>query len=204
MLTTANERLFLALNAPAHPDVLTVTLAWLAASWLIYVAAAVVPALWIWGRHTARGALLVTVLGVGAALSVNQLLGLLWYEPRPFVIGLGHTLAFHAVENSFPSDHATFMWSLGFALITTGAARTWGTLVCFAGLLIAWSRIYLGLHFPVDMTASFLIGVAGGGLAGAALPVGERWLQPVALHTYEVMLRSLRLPPSLFPRGPER
>ena len=204
MLTTMNDRLFLALNAPAHPDVLTVTLAWLAASWLIYAAAAVIPALWIWGRHSARGALLVTVVGVGAALGFNQLLGLLWYEPRPFMIGLGHTLAFHAVENSFPSDHATFMWGLGFTLITTGAARIWGVLVCFAGLLIAWSRIYLGLHFPLDMVASFLVGIAGSGLARAALPIGERRLEPVALRTYEVMLRSLHLPPALFPRSPER
>ncbi len=204
MLTPLNDRLFLAINASANPDPLTVTLAALAASWLIYAVAALVPVLWIWGRQDTRGALLATVLGTGIALGANQVLGLLWYEPRPFMIGLGHTLALHVVENSFPSDHATFLWSLGFGLIATGAAQKWGLLVCLAGLLVAWARIYLGLHFPIEMVASLLVASAVAALARAALPASERWLRPVAHHIYEGTLRSLRLPPALFPRGPDR
>ena len=204
MLTTLNHRLFLILNASGQPDPLTVTLAEIAASWLVYAAAALVVALWIWGRRDARGALLATVLGVSVALGINQILGLLWFEPRPFMIGLGHTLALHVGENSFPSDHATFLWSLGFALLATGAARWWGAMVCMVGLLVAWARVYLGLHFPIDMAASFFVAIAGAGLARAALPASERWLHPIAHHTYEVMLRTLHLPPTLFPHGPER
>lgn len=151
MLATLNDRLFLAINAPARPGALTVAVAGLAASWPVHAATILVSALWIWGRQGKRGALLATVLGMSMALGINQVLGLLWYEPRPFLIGLGHTLAFHAVENSFPSDHATFMWSLGFGLITTGAARRWGALICLAGLFVAWACVYLGLHFPIDM-----------------------------------------------------
>jgi len=60
------------------------------------------------GGRDARDTLLATAIGVCLALGINQLLGLLWYEPRPFIIGLGYTLAVHAVENSFSSDHATF------------------------------------------------------------------------------------------------
>lgn len=204
MLATLNHHLFLAVNASAQPDPLTVAIAAFAASWLVYGAAALVPVLWVRGRQDRRGALLATVLGVSAALAMNQLLGLLWYEPRPFMVGLGHTLVFHVVENSFPSDHATFLWSLGFGLITTGAARGWGVLVCVCGLLVAWARIYLGLHFPIDMAISLSVGLAAGGIARAALPGSERWLYPAAHRTYEVTLRSLRLPPTLFPRGPER
>ncbi len=204
MLATLNDRLFLAINAPDHPAAFIVTFAELAATWLVYAAAALVPALWIWGHPRARAALLATVLGVFVALGVNQVLGLLWHEPRPFMIGLGHTLAFHVVENSFPSDHATFLWSLGWALIATGAARRWGVMVCFAGLLVAWARVYLGLHFPIDMAASFLVALTSGGLARAFLPICERWLRPVADQTYEAMLRGLRLPPAVFPRGPRR
>lgn len=204
MLATLNDRLFLAINAPAHPSVLTVAVAGLAASWLVYAAAILVPALWIWGRQGSRGALLATALGVSVALGINQLLGSLWYEPRPFMTGLGHTFAFHAVENSFPSDHATFMWSLGFGLITTSAARRWGALVCLAGLLVAWARVYLGLHFPIDMTASFLVAIVGCGIARTVLAATERWLLPVAYQIYEATLRGLCLPATLFPRGPKR
>lgn len=204
MLATLNDRLFLAINAPDHPAAFIVTFAELAATWLVYAAAVLVPALWIWGHPRARAALLATVLGVFVALGVNQVLGFIWYEPRPFMIGLGHTLAFHVVENSFPSDHATFLWSLGWALIAAGAAQRWGVMVCFAGLLVAWARVYLGLHFPIDMAASFLVALISGGLARALLPACERWLQPVADQFYEAMLRGLRLPPAVFPRGPRR
>jgi undecaprenyl-diphosphatase len=204
MLIALNDRLFLAINASATSDPFTVILAGLAASWLVYAAAVLIPALWIWGRQEKRGALLATVLGTGIALGANQVLGLLWYEPRPFMIGLGHTLAFHVVENSFPSDHGTFMWSLGFGLIATGAARRWGALACLAGLLVAWARIYLGLHFPIDMAASLLVAIAGAALARAVLPASERWLHPVAHGLYEGTLRSLRLPHALFPRGLDR
>lgn len=203
-MITLNDRLFLAINASAHPDALTVMIASLAATWLVYAAAGLVPALWIWGRQDRRGALLAIVLGVSAGLGINQMLGLLWYEPRPFMIGLGHTLVFHAVENSFPSDHATFVWGLGFALIATGAAKRWGAVVCLAGLLVAWARVYLGLHFPIDMAASLSVATVSGGMARAALPASERWLRPVTHELYEAALRAIHLPPALFPRNQER
>ncbi len=204
MLVTLNQYLFLAINASAHPDTVTVGVADVTASWLVYAVVLLAPALWVWGRQSARGALLATVVGVSLALGLNQLLGLLWYEPRPFMIGLGHTLAFHVVENSFPSDHATFLWSFGFGLIVTGATRSWGVLVCLCGLLVAWARIYLGLHFPIDMATSFFVAITGGALAQVALPPSQRWLLPVIDHTYEATLRTLHLPPVLFPRATGR
>ena len=199
MLIDLNNRLFLALNASAHPDAVTVAVAEQAAFWIIYAAAALVPALWFWGRRDVRGALLAAVLGVSVSLGVNQLLGLLWYEPRPFMVGLGSTLVSHAVENSFPSDHATFLWSLGFGLSATGASRRWGVVVCACGLLVAWARIYLGLHFPIDMAASLLVGIAGGVLARAAQPAIERWVLPVVEGFYEASLSMLHLPSTLVP-----
>ncbi len=58
MLATLNDRLFLALNAPDHSAASMVAFAELAASWLVYAVAALVPALWVWGRTGARAALL--------------------------------------------------------------------------------------------------------------------------------------------------
>ncbi len=204
MLVILSQHLFLAINASAHPDPLEVALAEIAAAWLIYAAALLVAGLWIWGRPEARGALLATVVAVSIALGVNQLLGLLWFEPRPFMIGLGHTLEYHAADNSFPSDHATYLWSLGFGLIATDAARRWGAFVCLCGLLVAWARVYLGFHFPIDMATSFLVALAAAALARAMLRPSERWLCPVIDHTYEATLRTLHLPPALFPRATER
>lgn len=201
MLIQLNRHAFLLVNAPQHPHLAIVAFAEIAAEWVIYAAMALVAALWIWGRPDRRGQLLATVGGVSAAIGINQILGMLWYEPRPFVIGLGHTLIQHPADNSFPSDHATFMWSLGFSLVITAAAKHWGVVVWLTGVVVAWARVYLGVHFPIDMVASLVVGLVGAVISLCLVAAMERWVQPVAEWIYLRSLELLRLPSSVFPRG---
>jgi undecaprenyl-diphosphatase len=195
-----NNHLFLLLNASATASPIGVMLAEFIASELIYAIPIVLLALWIWSEPGKRAGLFSTAIASVLALGANQLVGLIWYEPRPFMIGLGHTLLAHGPENSFPSDHTTFILTVGFALITTRAAPTWGKLVSISGALVAWARIYLGLHFPVDMLASALIASFFGGITVLLVPPIHRWLVPVANQIYEQALDALRLPSRIFPR----
>jgi undecaprenyl-diphosphatase len=188
-----NHHVFLLLNAPANTAVATVWVAQFAARWLVFLAMLLGVRLWIWGAAEKRGALIASGIGAAVGLGINQLLGLLWFEPRPFMIGLGHTLMRHDPDNSFPSDHATFLWSLGFGLIATCAARQWGALVALAGVAVAWARIYLGVHFPVDMVASFAVALVCAAVARALVPVVQRRLLPVIECAYEAVLRKLCL-----------
>jgi undecaprenyl-diphosphatase len=195
-----NRWLFLTVNASGHPDPLAVLTADFAAQALVFVALAVAAGFWIWGNPSRRGALLAVAIAAAVALGVNQLLGLFWFEPRPFMIGLGHTLLAHVPENSFPSDHATLVWTLGAGLIMTGATAPGGIVVTAIGLTIAWARIYLGLHFPIDMATSALVAACGGAFARVLQSPTERWLLPVAEAIYERALRMLGLPAAVFPR----
>lgn len=195
-----NHQLFLLINSDGHPGALLFVLAQLLATGVVIATAALPVGLWIWARRVDRAALLAAALGVAVALGLNQVLGALWYEPRPFMIGLGHTLMSHKVENSFPSDHATLMWSLGLGLVATGAARGWGWAVCLAGIAVAWARIFLGVHFPIDMLGSALAAVAGAAAARPCCPAVRRWAIPVVDRLYERVLDFLHLPPALFPR----
>jgi undecaprenyl-diphosphatase len=201
-----NNHLFLLLNASATASPLSVRLADIIASQLIDVIPFALVALWIWGEPNRRAGLASTAIAALLALGTNQLVGLLWYEPRPFMIGLGHTLMTHAPENSFPSDHTTLFLTVGFGLIATRAASTWGKLVSVSGVIVAWARIYLGLHFPVDMLASALIACLFGGIAVLLVPSVNRRLIPIADRTYEAALDTLRLSARVFPRRnhPER
>ncbi len=195
-----NNHLFLLLNASATASPILVTLAEVVAAKLIYLIPFLLFALWIWGKPEQRAGLTATAIAGGLALGANQLLGLLWYEPRPFMIGLGRTLMPHAPENSFPSDHTTFILTIGFALIATRTAPTWAKVVSILGALVAWARIYLGLHFPLDMLASTLIaGLFSAVAVLLVLPI-EYWIMPMTGRTYEGALNALRLSPRVFPR----
>lgn len=195
-----NQHLFLAINASADSAAWVVTLAGLVANSPDVLGPALLVGLWVWGPPAERGALLAVAGGVLVALGINLVAGMIWFEPRPFMAGIGHTWLRHAADNSFPSDHATFVWSLGAGLIFTRAARGWGGATCVYGVLVAWSRVYVGVHFPIDMMASVPIALAGGGVACVARPVVAAWVLPVAGGMYEAALPMLHLPANLFPR----
>lgn len=195
-----NDHLFLLLNATAHPYRLTVALAEFAASIVIILVPFLLIAAWIWGDPIRRAGLIATAAAAAFALGANQLVGLLWFEPRPYMMGIGRTLIAHASENSFPSDHTTFMFTIGLGLIVTRAAPTWGKVVIGLGMLVAWARIYLGLHFPVDMIASVFIATCFSGAAAFLVSPLGRWVMPRIEPLYEAALNVLHLPARLFPR----
>jgi undecaprenyl-diphosphatase len=203
-MLTINNHVFLLINAAAGASPAVVSVAEFVASRLIDLIPVLLVVLWVWGKPARRTDLVASSIAAALALGANQLVGLFWYEPRPFMIGLGHTLMAHVPENSFPSDHTTFILTVGFALVVTRAARTWGTVVTVLGVLVAWARIYLGLHFPLDMLASALIAGLFGAVAALLVAPVRRWLMPVADRTYEVALDALRLPSRFFPRRQNR
>ena len=92
-------------------------------------------------------------------LSVNQLVG----RDRPPVEKLGPLPGTY----SFPSGHvaATFVcWvGIGVLLVAYGFVRS-GVLVAIAGALMAasmaWARVYVGMHYTIDVIFGFAMGVA--------------------------------------------
>ncbi|MBU6499763.1 MAG: undecaprenyl-diphosphatase [Rhodospirillales bacterium] len=201
-MPTWNLFVYHLLNAASHPAPAAVTaMALLANSPVIVVSASLV-LLWVRGAPAHRAGVLATALAVLAALGVNQLLGLLWFEPRPFMVPVGHTLITHAADNSFPSDHATFIWSFAGGLIASRAAPGWGRLAILYGLAVAWARIWLGVHFPIDMLGAALVALPAAWFAHAITAPVRSLLLPPCERLYEAALRALCLPPALFPRRP--
>lgn len=195
-----NQAIFLLLNAPAHPPGWMVGGAAALANSPVAIAPVLVTALWVWGAPSARGALIAVAGAVVAAQGVNMALGLLWFEPRPFMVPVGHTLVAHVADNGFPSDHATLVWTLGASLAATGAAPRWGAAVCFYGVAVAWSRVWLGIHFPDDMLASAVVGAAMGGCSRVVTPIVDWSVLPLVDRAYGRTITALHLPARLVPR----
>ena len=154
-----NHSLFLLVNAGAATPRWWIDLAVFIANDLVYGVPVLLLGLWLAGGSSRRGAALLAFAIAMVALGANQLIGLAWYQPRPFVIGLGHTWTPHVPDASFPSDHLTLFTSIGLGLLFGGLKRV-GLATLGLGLLVGWARVYVGLHFPLDMAGSLLVAVA--------------------------------------------
>jgi undecaprenyl-diphosphatase len=196
-----NQSVFLAINAGAHAPAFVIAIARIIAAWSAHLAIVLLICAWIRRGRAVRFALLDATCAALIGLGLAQGIATIWYHPRPFELGLGRQLLDHVPEASFPSDHATLMFSLAIPLLLGAESRRWGGAFLLLGIAVAWSRIYLGVHFPLDMIGA--VGVA----ALATFPVRlagwplHRLFYPFAVSTYETLLSRLRLPGAVFPRN---
>ncbi len=156
-MESLNQTLFFWLNAPEHPSALALTLAIIFAEQLIWAVPLLIGIGWLRGSEATRKTMLIVTASGLLGLLVNQIIGLAWVHPRPFMIGLGHTLIPHVADSSFPSDHLTLWWAVAFSLALQRGPRIAGLALALLGVPIAWARIYLGVHFPFDMFGAVAI-----------------------------------------------
>lgn len=181
-----NRTLFLQINAGEGTADWLIRIATFIANDLIYLLPLLLLGMWLWGdsmrRSQAARAGLVTVL----ALGVNLLIGLIWPYPRPFAQGLGHVWIYHAADPSFPSDHATVFAGIGLALLCSGASGL-GAAVLATGVAVAWARIFLGVHFPLDMLGAVAV------TSAVCLVVSPLWRVrgDTLIHLMERLYRSM-------------
>jgi len=119
-------------------------------------------------RHHRRRAVLL-IAAVAGATGVNMVLKSIFGRARP---DLWERLV---VEHSysFPSGHATVSAALGAALVIV----TWNTRWRWRGvvigiiypLFIGLTRLYLGVHYPTDVLAGWIVGGAWTAVSAALL-----------------------------------
>jgi membrane-associated phospholipid phosphatase len=95
--------------------------------------------------------------GVLLAVAVNQPIVHAVNETRPFR-ALPHVLLLvHAsTDGSFPSDHATMAGAVAAGLLYVH--RRLGLVAAVAAIVMAFARVYVGAHFPVDVLAGLALG----------------------------------------------
>ena len=65
--------------------------------------------------------------------------------------------------NGFPSNHAT-NFAVAAIMLMAHYGRALGSIALFFCFLVGFSRVYLGVHYPTDIFAGFLLGFSWGGL----------------------------------------
>ena len=119
--------------------------------------------LWSWwlarrgGDLTRTAAALWAPLGALVAIGLNQLLANAVAEPRPYAV-LPHVLVLvpRSTDYSFPSDHAVMAGAVAVGVLL--ANRRLGLLAAGLAVLMAFARVYVGAHFPLDVVAGLLVG----------------------------------------------
>lgn len=107
---------------------------------------------------------LVTAVAFGlvacSGWAASEVFKLLIARHRPDQAQLFDPLAPESGTDSFPSGHVSFAVALAFALYFLARGTRWSKVAAYAGaamaLVVAWSRLYIGVHYPTDVTGSFL------------------------------------------------
>ncbi|MGB2951971.1 MAG: phosphatase PAP2 family protein [Gaiellaceae bacterium] len=95
----------------------------------------------------------------GLALLVNQVIGKIWHRERPFVTHpTAHVWGSRSHDASFPSDHASAAFGIAFAVFLFD--RAVGSIFLAAAAVIGAGRVFIGAHYPLDVVAGCLVGLA--------------------------------------------
>lgn len=187
-----NRYLFELLNAAPGMHGPPLMLASALADYLILLIPIGMLAAWQHASQDDRLALLRALYACLVALAVGQLIGWLWPQPRPFALHMGTQYLAHADDPGLPSDHVTIFWTLSLAAFATRRFAPWGFPLLAAGLAVGWSRVFLGVHFPLDVVAAFPVAALAVAVAAATGKLLDRYCSIPLLGIHAQLVRRWR------------
>ncbi|WP_391119822.1 undecaprenyl-diphosphatase [Psychrobacillus sp. L3] len=133
---------------------------------LPYISVVIILYLWFIGhkqqgiekRYTA----IYAIFSSAIALVINAIIHLVYYHPRPFVTHQVHQLVPHTADSSFVSDHAVLVFAIAWIFIMRNERFKYPILIW--AIVVGLSRIYVGVHYPIDVIGSALLSCATSGL----------------------------------------
>jgi undecaprenyl-diphosphatase len=159
-----NGAIFDAINDGAgHTAVIDDPMKW-AAEYLLYAVVLVAVGLWFWGRSREardvnRRLVLQAALSGVIALGLVAVIQHFYQHPRPFAVrGDVHLVLSHSADPSFPSEHVAVAAAVAGAFFW--GARWVGIPMLLAATVLAFARVFVGIHYPADVAAALALGLA--------------------------------------------
>jgi undecaprenyl-diphosphatase len=111
-----------------------------------------------WFTVSRKDTLRAALAGVLAWEGLSKLVAMLIQRPRPSASLIGvKELVFHRPDNSFPSDHSAFLMAVAVSFYLAGHKKL-GHFVLILAVLTGIFRVGIGVHFPGDIVAGWIVG----------------------------------------------
>lgn len=135
-------------------------------------------ALIIWGGRRGRMAAVALIIAIALTDQIScSVIKPLVGRVRPcnaLTPAQCHLLVGRSSAMSFPSAHAAN--SFAMATVASWRLRRFAPLFYFIAVVVAYSRVYVGVHYPLDALAGAVLGALLGQLAiGLVVGVRQRW-----------------------------
>ncbi len=120
-------------------------------------------ALWFAGTNPARRllnqrAVLLATLSAALANILLKIINLLYFRPRPFHVYEVNLLFYQPSDSSLPSNAAAFGFSVAAGVCFY--QRRWGWALLILASIFGLSRVFGGVHYPLDILSGAILGCA--------------------------------------------
>jgi undecaprenyl-diphosphatase len=122
-----------------------------------------IPVTWlIWwfisGRKQREVLLSAVTAGVLGWQVINRILKTVYFHPRPTQDLPIREIIFERPENSFPSDHTSFLVGIAMFFFFRGDKRT-GWILLILAIAVSKARIAVAVHYPSDILVGIVVGI---------------------------------------------
>ncbi len=158
--TTVDEAILRGINTYESPTLDSIVTATTDLGYVWWVGLITILTVTVCIRYKHYASALIVIIGIAGSALINVLLKAVFQRDRP---ELWERLV---TENSFsfPSGHAMASASLAAVLVVLFWPTRWRWYAIIIGLLymiyIGFTRMYLGVHYPTDILAGWLVAIA--------------------------------------------
>ncbi|MBI4037102.1 phosphatase PAP2 family protein [Candidatus Daviesbacteria bacterium] len=151
-----NQNLFFQIFNLGHKIFLLDQIMIFGAAYLIWLTFLLTIFFTIKGGSKEKLSLLLIALGVIFAEVLIFIIHAVYFEPRPFITYHLTPLIKHGADAAFPSGHTTIMAVIAWGF--TFAKSKWAPLFLVLMLWVGFARIFVGVHYPLDILGGVVVG----------------------------------------------
>jgi len=118
-----------------------------------------VAAMWLFGSGKVKFSAYVMIISFIIAIIAGEILKQALAVPRPFYFYDYRLLIPAPHDYSYPSGHALIVWA-GASSTFYYLRRRYVYLLSIEAALVSFSRVYIGVHWPLDVVGGAALGVA--------------------------------------------